>query len=579
MEMIKQFLKTIVTEVFIISVYVFLINNFFGNVDVTMKADAEGYYDYLPSLFIHHDLIRKDVPIRQDSTLYRRIISLDRLYVNYNGMKVNKCPCGTAVLELPFFTWTYFTTTRDGKMNDGYQRPFQITIFHAAIFYLFLSIFFLGKTLQLYKVKRYVIILCQLLLVLATSVTHYANYDAGYSHVFSLFAITAFIYFTTSYFKNRNANHFIFASLFFGLVLILRQIDIIIILFVPFLAGSLKKLKDGILHLLAKPGKLMLGIFSIFAVFFIQSFLWYLQAGRFLIYSYQGESFNFLQPHFLDILFSYRKGLFVYTPILFICTMSLIWLVYKRNYYLVITWLSFFIVLTYVFSSWWAWFCGCSYGMRVYIDFYAVFFILLAFMLDGIKVVMKSVIILLALLTIPVNIVQTYQYKEFILHWVNMDKTMYWKIFLRTDDKFKGLIWKGIYDYSKFCTVKEISIGDVTASRMTVHTFFKISSHKISDFEKVDVIQVLVDNNFNTANDSKIILGIHGAVDNHNFFWKDPYLIHFCDGKFNEWQTGLYNYDFTALTDQQEKVISLELKSGKQDNTLKNVKLRFLKSI
>ncbi|MFA4863681.1 MAG: hypothetical protein WC605_07915, partial [Bacteroidales bacterium] len=72
MKNIKLILKSIINEILIIFIFIFLINNYIGNVDKTIKADGVGYYDYLPSLFIHHDLIRKDIPVQKDSILYDR---------------------------------------------------------------------------------------------------------------------------------------------------------------------------------------------------------------------------------------------------------------------------------------------------------------------------------------------------------------------------------------------------------------------------------------------------------------------------------------------------------------------------
>src|ERR1035438_2105383 len=240
--------KAIAVEAFLIFILIFIINNYLENEKETIKADGIGYYEYLPSLFIHHDLVRKGIPNGPNSSLYQRINKLPE-YVKYKDFKVDICSCGTAILELPFFTWTYLTTTRDGSDDDGYQPPFQIAIFHAAIFYLFLSIFFLKKTLELFDIRKYAVIISQLLLVLATSVTSYANFDASFSHVYSLFAITAFIYVSRLYFKYRNINNIFFAFLLLGLILVLRQVNILIIFFLPFIAGSWENFKNGILHL------------------------------------------------------------------------------------------------------------------------------------------------------------------------------------------------------------------------------------------------------------------------------------------------------------------------------------------
>jgi len=176
--LILHFIKSVIVEVFIIFLFILLINNYLKNSENTIRADGVGYYDYLPSLFIHHDLARKDIPFKNDPGIYNRISKL-WAYIDYDNHKVNKYPCGTAVLQLPFFLETLTTTNLERNFNDGYQRPFHIAIFYATIFYLFLSLFFLKRTLELFNIKRHIIILTQLLIVFATSVTNYANYDAG----------------------------------------------------------------------------------------------------------------------------------------------------------------------------------------------------------------------------------------------------------------------------------------------------------------------------------------------------------------------------------------------------------------
>ena len=394
MKTLKYILKYFIAEVLIIFIFLFLINNYIGNVDKTINADGIGYYDYLPSIFIHHDILRKDNSTKENSLLYNRI-NTTGVYVDYNNFKVNKYPCGTALLQLPFFAYTYFTSNLSGDNNDGYQRPFQKNIFYAAIFYLFLSILFLKKILTLYNIKKHIIIFCQLTLVLATSVTHYSNYDAGFSHIYSLFAITAFIYFIKSYLHQKKIIHFFLACLFLGLIFILRQPNILIILFIPFLAGSIKELKLGFTTLFTNKKNLVIGILLFFVISSIQSILWYIQTGNFFVYSYQGESFNFLDPHFYSILFSYKKGLFIYTPILLFTILSIIWFAYKKYFYLLFTWVSFFLTVTYVLSSWWSWFYGCSYGLRAYIDYYTVFFIPFAFVLNSINVTPRILVMIL----------------------------------------------------------------------------------------------------------------------------------------------------------------------------------------
>ncbi len=572
-----RFIKYILPELIIILTFVLLIQTNFAKVDVVIKADAVGYYDYLPSLFIHHDLIRKNKPVRTNSALYKRI-DKEGVYVNYKGYKVDKYPVGTALLQWPFFYVTYLTTPLQGNSEDGYQKPFQRAVLFATLFYLFLGIFFLRKTLEMYDVKKSAIIFSQVLLVFATGVTNYANYDAGFSHVYSLFALNAFFYFSRSFFTRNRLKDFIGMGVFMGLILILRQINVLAVLFIPFLAGSFENLKRGIFLLLHHPKVLLTGLFLTVALFFIQCMVWYLQTGYFLLYSYQGEGFHFLNPQFINILFSYRKGLFVYTPVLFFSLFGLILLIYRRKYYQAFTWLAFFIIITYVFSSWHSWIYGASYGSRVYIDYYGIFFILLALFINGISGMLKTGIIILSVLTIPVNLIQSYQYKTFILHWTNMNKEKYWEVFLKTENRYKGLLWKRKFEEHQYSLIKKVYVGNITSSQKNKFTLiYHANSLSIPGFNRVSLIRISFDNNFSDNNNAKIIVSIKDAVTGKTDYWFDPNLIHFAGKHLGQWQKGSFNYTFKPMVDGKEKIIQVQLFSEKKlPNVLTNFQIEFL---
>lgn len=576
MKKITQIVKSIAVEIFIIFILIFIINNYFINDKVRIKGDGVYYYDFLPSLFIHHDFVRIGRPIQQDSAFYNRINTLP-LYLDYGtGYRVNKCPSGTAVCQLPFFIIAALTTHCEGNFNDGYQLPFQRAVYFAAIFYLFLTIILLRKILELYDVKKFAIIWSQLLLVLGTSVTNYTNYDPGYSHIYSLFAITAFIFFGRSYFVKRNLKHFIYACIFLGLTLVIRQVNLLVLLFIPFMAGSAENLKSGFALLFKHYKTLLIGILLFLAICFIQCLSWYLQTGSFFIYSYPGETFNFTEPQIINVLFSYKKGLFVYTPVLFFSLFGIVWLMIKRKFYLAITWFSFFAILTYIISSWWSWWYGCSYGMRPYIDFYAIFFIPFAMMLDGMNNKLRIVIVVLSFLTIPLNIIQTYQYKNYILHWINMDKEKYWKVFLKTSEKYRLLIWKQDYNPGYYNTIKEINLGDTIVKKNTDLLIFKIKNIDIPGFDKVNMIRVSFENEYREKNDALVIMHVDDTSFSHTYYWEGVSIIRFAGKNFGEWQPGYYNFEFTPLTDTTEKIIGLEVKSENMDTRMKNIRLKFL---
>lgn len=570
----KKFNK-IFFEFLIILLYFFIINNFLGTTDKTIKSDGFGYYDYLPSIFYYHDINRHNKTINSDSNIYERINNYD-FYVVVENFKVNKYPCGTALLQSPFFIYNLLIFSQDNETQTPYKSPFQKSIFHSALFYLLLTLFFFRKLLLLFNIKYYIIILLQILLLFATNVFYYAHYEASFSHIYSLFAITAFVYFAKKYFLNFNIKDFLLASTFLGLILLIRQINIIIILFIPFVANNSENLTKGIQFLLKKYWIFLLGILIIISICSLQFLLWYLQTGKIIIYSYKGESFNFLEPHFFNILFSFKKGLFIYTPIIFIATISVFGFLKNKLYYLFTSWVLFFIILTYILSSWWSWFYGCSYGMRVYIDFYIVFFIAFAIFLNNISKKLKITIIIISFFTIPLNIIQTYQYANYILDWVNMDKNKYFSVFLKTDNIYKGIFFKKIYNFDNYELMKNIYIGNILIEKNKKNNTYNFTTKEIEKFEKVKIIQLSFENEFSEKNNCKILLTIDDSKTNNNLYWHSPYLLHFYEQKTNFAHRGLYNYEINTI-DNLENIIKIDFTDINTSTILKNAELKFFK--
>lgn len=575
---IFNFIKSFFNEILIIFLLIFIISNYIGNVDKTINADAVGYYDYLPSIFIHHDLVRYKTNQQLSPEKFERINSLD-VYLDYKDSKINRYLCGTAILESPFFFFTYFTQEKSQDINDGYQTPYHHAIFYAAVFYLLLTIFFFKKLLQLYKCSRGTIILAQLMLVLGTSVTNYVNFDAGFSHIYSLFAITTFIYLVKKYFENRKFAYYLLACAFLGLIILIRPVNGIIIFFIPFLAGSFGKLKEEFVFLFKNITKTVSGIVLVLAIMAIQSLLWYLQTGNILLNTYQDIGFNFLKPEWVNVLVSYRKGLFVYTPILLFAFPALIWLAVKGRYYEIFTWLALFAIATYVISSWNCWYYGASFGLRAYIDFYSIFFILFALMYDRISRWFKIAFIIPATFLIYLNIVQTYQYKEYILGWGQMDKQKFWTIFLKTDDAYKGLVWKKQYEYSSYMMTDKILVGTFSIPAHTDADIFRMNTSRINNIEDVEFFQVGITNDFSDDNDARILLLIRDIEKDSVVYYHARSLIHFNEKGLNNFHAGLYNFELSQKLPHKKYELILHASSQSGKLELHDIKIKVFRKL
>lgn len=566
------------SEIIIVLLMVLTLGSYLEFEKVILKADGVGYYDYLPSFFMHDDLNRKDHPIDEAPEVYERLNSLESYaffhfkYVPIDKHLVNKYPVGVAILQMPFFCYAYYTNFKDSI--TGYEDHFQQSVFYASVFYVLLSLFFFRKLLEHYQVKKTGILLAQVLLVFSTPVLNYVGFDACFSHVYSLFAVTVFAYFTRAYFCTFKPKYFIGACVFLGLVFLIRQVNVLVVLAIPFLAGSWLQLKQGVLKITSNKKYLFTGAAISLAIVFMQPLLWYVQTGKFYLDAYPEENFDFTDPEIMSILFSYRKGLFIYTPVLILSLVALFWFFYQRKFYVPLLFACFLFLITYVFSSWWTWSYSASFGSRPYIEFLPLLFLPFVIMFNNGGVLLKVMVLTIGLSTLALNVIQTYQYKYFILHWDGMDKEAYWKVFLETDFRFRGLVFAQKEIEGDVIVEKEIQIGNVAVPNHTLKMFHSMESKDIPNFEKVNMIQMSVYDNYQKDNDTRMYITIKN--EDKTVYWNERCLLHFQEKAFGEWQKGFYNFGFPPIPGIENKTILFHVKNENGNETLKNVAVKFL---
>jgi len=168
------------------------------------------------------------------------------------------------------------------------------------------------------------------------------------------------------------------------------------------------------------------------AILSLQLFYWKFATGKWFYDTYGDDGFLFNSPQILDFLFSFRKGFFVYTPIMLFALFGLIPL-HKINRLLFYATVLIFSAAVYVLSSWLFWSYGICWGMRPMIDFYAILSLPMAasfsVMQSGIKKFIKYALIVLLIL---LNLFQTWQYKNGLIHFDDMSREAYFKGFLQT---------------------------------------------------------------------------------------------------------------------------------------------------
>lgn len=393
-----------------------------------IKADARAYNAYLPAAFIYQDLQFGFFNELELEKYYDPNLVYHYRFDTGKGI-VNRYFAGTAVMQAPFFclarVWAWIT----GEPDDGYSRPFMLMITLAGLFYLVLGLSFINCFLKeegVSEITRAVLIPS---LAFGTHLFNYSIVEPGMSHVYSFALVAGFILAGQRLFRSGDQRLWMVLALITGLIILVRPVNGIVILSIPFLAGGSGRFTASLVDLIKSPLLLGSSLLIGLSIVGVQSAIYWIQVGDPWVYSYDDEGFNWSDPHMWDILFSYKKGLFVYTPMLLLACFGLTKM-WQRNSQQTVLWTAFMTLTVYVLSSWWSWWYGGSFSGRAFVEFIPFFSIPLGLLINSFKrrglVMVFSALLLLSAL----NQFQTYQYRYYVIHWDQMDSEKYWDVFL-----------------------------------------------------------------------------------------------------------------------------------------------------
>ncbi|MDQ3110053.1 MAG: hypothetical protein M3R17_09175 [Bacteroidota bacterium] len=410
-----------------------------------IASDGAGYYAYLPATFIYHDLTYQFA--EEKSATYQSYPGCDvHFFGNKNpeGKRVNKYFIGTSILQAPFFLVAYFLSTVFDYPFGGYSFLFQAFICLAAIFYLLAGLHCMRKLLLAMKFNDTTVMMVMLLIFFGTNLYHYALEEPSMSHVYSFGLISFFLLNVFNLRATYSGRRIILLVITFTLIVLVRPTNAIILLLVFYFVnrGGFGMLFKEIWR---DKKTMIISICIPLFLLFLQALSWKLSGGHWKEDTYVGESLNLLKPNIWEVLFSWRKGLFIYTPILLLSVIGLFFMSPRSKTFVMI---SFFLFNALVISSWHDWSYGGSFGMRPFVDSYTVCAIPLAFCINGIRNAFAGLsIALVSTFFVFLNLFQVYQYHQAILPYDSMTWAKYKRIFLKSNKVFAGIYPPGA-DYS-----------------------------------------------------------------------------------------------------------------------------------
>ncbi|MEM8889290.1 MAG: hypothetical protein AAGD28_15035 [Bacteroidota bacterium] len=372
-------------------------------------SDGEGYYLYLPGVFIY-GFDADELPVLSPER-YKPHEESNKRYTRYSS--------GVAIMIAPFFLLTHALTSIglfEGPA-DGYSVVYSNGIAIAAIFYCMLGFWFLRKVLDEHF-SKWTTALTIFGLYFGTNMVYYSFMEPAMSHIYSFCLFALLLYVTPKVYQNPTFRNLFLLGILIGFITQIRLTNFCIALFVLFF--SIQKKEDFVdrWDFILKNYKALLLLIPGFVIPWIpQMMYWYHVTGSPLIFSYGYTPESFFpyrtHPKIWRVLIDVQNGLFVYAPILFLSLLGMIQTSYKNilNGPLITL---IFILFTYIFGAYSAWWFGGAYGHRAYIEFFPFMAIPMAYVIDqmkNIQIVFRSAIYVVLLWWVVYSVRLTYLYR------------------------------------------------------------------------------------------------------------------------------------------------------------------------
>ncbi len=404
--------------------------------EATISWDVDGYYSYLPSFLIYQDPSEMKYYEEIQKTYQPTGESIMSFFHHESGNTIMKYSMGMSIMYLPGFLVAHFIASNSNYLADGYSFPYQAGLHFWSILVAFIGLWYCRKNLlKFFKDSTTSIVL--LLMVLGTNYLNYSTIDVALSHnyLFTLYVILIFA--TIKWYESPNFKYSIIIGLCVGLASLARPTEIITIL-IPLLWGisNPKKIFERLSFFKNHFPKVCITGLIIIVCGCLQLLYWKSIGNSWLIYSYEDQGFTWLNPHVSNVLFSYRKGWFIYTPIMLFAIAGFYFLFkkYPKQFWAI---LAFFLLNFYLVSAWDIWWYGGGFGQRALIQSYAILvfpfaaFVEFVFKHDWSKWLFTPIF----LFCIFLNGFQTWQAHGHGLTTEEMSKPYFWRIFLNFDVK------------------------------------------------------------------------------------------------------------------------------------------------
>jgi len=334
-----------------------------------LGSDPHGYYQYLPAFFLQEREAFEQLP-------WSKPVG--------EGRSISVYTCGVAMLQSPFFLVSHGIARFIGHDSNGYGPVYYFGVLFSAFFYVWLGIVFLFSVLRRYFGEKSSIA-SVMLLFFATNLLYYTLVAPGMSHAYSFFLVSLYIWAVHRFYQFPDIRSSLLLSFSIALAVLIRPTNVVALFyFFLFDITKWKEISVRFRFLVSRWPLILVMLFVGFLVALPQMAYWHYVTGDWIYYSYLDEGFpNWRTPQISTVLFGARGGWFLYTPIMLIVSLMLIFF-WRKCSCSALAIIIVMVSIIWINGSWWAPTFSASAGYRALIEYLPFMAFPLGFMLERI---------------------------------------------------------------------------------------------------------------------------------------------------------------------------------------------------
>ncbi len=361
-----------------------------------VRGDGVGYYAYLRSVLIDHDLrFENDYLAANESFVLLHVDAQGHLrpeMFTRTGYVGNHFSVGPAILWAPVIIVVHGAVLLANRFGahisaDGRSSPYMISMALTTACYGFLSLFLTFRIARKYFDQQWAF-LATIGIWLASSLPVYMYFNPSWSHALSAFAVALFLWYWDRTQLRRTIGQWAILGLMAGLMANVYYPNIFLLIFPGFESIYLLRTEHSDSDPARTPLHKLVPSCALFGAIFIVSLLPTFVTRKIIYGSafetgYPGiRTWNWTSPALLRVLFSSDHGMFSWTPILILAVIGLLFLS-KRHVFLGVGSLVTFLAYYFFIASYPDWDGISSYGNRFFVSLTPIFILGLAALLTS----------------------------------------------------------------------------------------------------------------------------------------------------------------------------------------------------